>query len=145
MELSNIFHTSLDVVPQTEAITQSSLKLVCAYLSEDWAARLSASYTFPELDALESRTQLPSFTDFGKRSGMDFDEDPKAKEVKVKKTIKKTAFFLYPVVKMKHLIAFFLRLLFFFQKPKMSVGQRKLAKASTAGMKPLSSFFAKKA
>ncbi|KAF9312005.1 Ribonuclease H2 subunit B [Podila horticola] len=94
-----------------DAITQSSLKLVCAYLSEDWATRLSALYSFPELDALESRTQLPSVTDFGKRSGMDFDEDPKAKEAK---------------------------------KPKMSVGQRKLAKASTAGMKPLSSFFAKK-
>ncbi|KAG0078637.1 hypothetical protein BGZ92_001392 [Podila epicladia] len=65
-----------------KAITQSSLKLVCAYLSEDWATRLSASYTFPELDSLESRTQLPCVTEFGKRSGMDFDEDPKAKEVK---------------------------------------------------------------
>ncbi|KAF9216531.1 Ribonuclease H2 subunit B [Podila verticillata] len=95
-----------------ETITQSSLKLVCAYLSEDWATRLSATYSFPQLDALESRTQVSSVLDFGKRSGMDFDEDPKAKEVK---------------------------------KPKMSVGQRKLAKASTAGMKPLSSFFAKKA
>jgi len=40
---------------------------------------------------------------------------------------------------------FFFHRLFFLQKPKMSVGQRKLAKASTAGMKPLSSFFAKKA
>ncbi|KAF9378274.1 Ribonuclease H2 subunit B [Podila verticillata] len=95
-----------------KTITQSSLKLVCAYLSEDWATRLSATYSFPQLDALESRTQVSSVLDFGKRSGMDFDEDPKAKEVK---------------------------------KPKMSVGQRKLAKASTAGMKPLSSFFAKKA
>ncbi|KAG0203270.1 hypothetical protein BGX28_004411 [Mortierella sp. GBA30] len=65
---------------------------------------------FPELDKLESRTQLPSVADYGKRSGMDLDDEPK-KEVK---------------------------------KPKMSAGQRKLAKASTAGMKPLSSFFAKK-
>lgn len=66
-----------------ETITQSSLKLVCAYLSEDWATRLSATYSFPQLDALESRTQVSSVLDFGKRSGMDFDEDPKAKEVKV--------------------------------------------------------------
>ncbi|KAG9066292.1 hypothetical protein KI688_001513 [Linnemannia hyalina] len=66
---------------------------------------------FPELDKLESRTQLPSMSEFGKRSGMDLDDEPKAREVK---------------------------------KPKMSVGQRKLAKASTAGMKPMTSFFAKK-
>ncbi|KAF9287205.1 hypothetical protein BGZ68_002097 [Mortierella alpina] len=79
--------------------------------SDSWATELSAKYQFPELEKLESRTQLPSSADFGKR-GMDLDEEPKAKDVK---------------------------------KPKMSVGQRKLAKASTAGMKPLSSFFAKKA
>ncbi|KAF9937880.1 Ribonuclease H2 subunit B [Mortierella alpina] len=96
---------------RSEAITQASLRIVSAYLSDSWATELSAEYQFPELDKLESRTQLPSSADFGKR-GMDLDEEPKAKDVK---------------------------------KPKMSVGQRKLAKASTAGMKPLSSFFAKKA
>ncbi|CAO3570107.1 unnamed protein product [Mortierella alpina] len=103
-----------EALPETcrsEAITQASLRIVSAYLSDSWATELSAEYQFPELDKLESRTQLPSSADFGKR-GMDLDEEPKAKDVK---------------------------------KPKMSVGQRKLAKASTAGMKPLSSFFAKKA
>ncbi|KAF8940473.1 hypothetical protein BGZ58_006315 [Dissophora ornata] len=103
---------SLPEICRTEAITQSALRLVSAYVSESWATKLAAEYQFPELDKLESRTQLPVFSDFGKRSGMDLDEDPKAK-----KDVK---------------------------KPKMSVGQRKLAKASTAGMKPLSSFFAKK-
>jgi hypothetical protein len=38
---------------------------------------------FPELDKLETRTQLPLFSDFGKRSAMDLDDEPKAKEVKV--------------------------------------------------------------
>ncbi|KAG0319393.1 Ribonuclease H2 subunit B [Dissophora globulifera] len=103
---------SLPDACRKEAITQSALKLVSAYLSESWATKLAGEYEFPELDKMESRTQLPSFSDFGKRSGMDLDEDPKAKkEVK---------------------------------KPKLSVGQRKLAKANTTGMKPLSSFFAKK-
>ncbi|KAG0261253.1 hypothetical protein BG011_001232 [Mortierella polycephala] len=65
-----------------------------------------------KLDKLESTTQLPTVADFGKRSGMDMDEDIRgSKEVK---------------------------------KPKLSVGQRKLAKASKAGMKPMSSYFAKK-
>ncbi|GJJ71193.1 ribonuclease H2 subunit B [Entomortierella parvispora] len=95
-----------------EAIMQSALRLVTSYLSDHWATTLSAEYSFPELEKLESRTQLPSVADFGKRAGMEFEEDGKP----VKDT----------------------------KKPKLSVGQRKLAKASTAGMKPLSSFFAKK-
>ncbi|KAI1300552.1 hypothetical protein EDD11_006097 [Mortierella claussenii] len=104
---------SLPEICRIEAIAQSALRLVSAYLSEEWATKLAAEYHFPELDKLESRIQLPSFSDFGKRSGMDLDEDLKSnKELK---------------------------------KPKMSAGQRKLAKASTAGMKPLSSFFSKKA
>ncbi|KAG0321641.1 Ribonuclease H2 subunit B [Linnemannia gamsii] len=102
---------SLPEACRSEAVTQSVLKLVSVNLSDSWATKLSANYQFPELDKLESRTQLPSMSDFGKRSGMDLDDEPKAKEVK---------------------------------KPKMSVGQRKLAKASTAGMKPMTSFFAKK-
>lgn len=102
---------SLPEVCRTEAITQSALKIISVNLSDSWATKLSANYQFPELDKLESRTQLPSMSDFGKRSGMDLDDEPKAKEVK---------------------------------KPKMSVGQRKLAKASTAGMKPMTSFFSKK-
>ncbi|KAG0063335.1 Ribonuclease H2 subunit B [Linnemannia elongata] len=102
---------SLPEVCRTEAITQSALKIVSANLSDSWATKLSDNYQFPELDKLESRTQLPSISDYGKRSGMDLDDEPRAKEVK---------------------------------KPKMSVGQRKLAKASTAGMKPMTSFFAKK-
>ncbi|KAG0275061.1 Ribonuclease H2 subunit B [Linnemannia exigua] len=103
---------SLPEACRSEAITQSVLRLISANLSDSWATRLSANYQFPELDKLESRTQLPSMSEFGKRSGMDLDDEPKTKEVK---------------------------------KPKMSVGQRKLAKASTAGMKPMTSFFAKKA
>ncbi|KAF9106362.1 Ribonuclease H2 subunit B [Mortierella sp. AM989] len=103
---------SLPEACRSEAITQSALRLVSAYLSDSWATKLAAEYQFPELEKLENRTQLPVISDFGKRSGMDLDEDPKtSKEVK---------------------------------KPKMSAGQRKLAKASTTGMKPLSSFFAKK-
>ncbi|KAF9118847.1 Ribonuclease H2 subunit B, partial [Mortierella sp. 14UC] len=102
---------SLPEACRTEAITQSVLRLISANLSDSWATKLSANYQFPELDKLETRTQLPTFSDFGKRSGMDLDDEPKAKEVK---------------------------------KPKMSVGQRKLAKASTTGMKPMTSFFAKK-
>ncbi|KAF9202528.1 Ribonuclease H2 subunit B [Haplosporangium sp. Z 27] len=103
---------SLPPACRTEAITQSALRLVSAYLSDSWATKLAAEYQFPELDRLESRTQLPIMSDFGKRSGMDLDDDSKPnKEVK---------------------------------KPKMSAGQKKLAKASTTGMKPLSSFFAKK-
>ncbi|KAF9540462.1 Ribonuclease H2 subunit B [Mortierella hygrophila] len=102
---------SLPEACRTEAITQSALKMVSANLSDSWATKLSANYQFPELDKMESRTQLPSMSEFGKRSGMDLDDEPKAREVK---------------------------------KPKMSVGQRKLAKASTAGMKPMTSFFAKK-
>ncbi|KAF9139785.1 Ribonuclease H2 subunit B [Linnemannia schmuckeri] len=102
---------SLPEACRSEAITQSALKLISANLSDSWATKLSANYQFPELDKLESRTQLPNMSDYGKRSGMDLDDEPKAKEVK---------------------------------KPKMSVGQRKLAKASTAGMKPMTSFFAKK-
>ncbi|KAG0043945.1 hypothetical protein BGZ83_010827 [Gryganskiella cystojenkinii] len=95
-----------------EAITQSSLRLVTSYLSDDWATKISSEYKFPELEKLESRTQLPSVADFGKRAAMEFEEDGKpTKDTK---------------------------------KSKMSVGQRKLAKASTAGMKPLSSFFVKK-
>ncbi|KAG0003037.1 Ribonuclease H2 subunit B [Modicella reniformis] len=102
---------SLHEICQTEAITQSALRLVSAYLSESWAKQLAAEYQFPELEKLESRIQLPTLLDFGKRSATDMDEDSKPKEIK---------------------------------KPKMSAGQRKLAKASTTGMKPLSSFFAKK-
>ncbi|KAF9998391.1 Ribonuclease H2 subunit B [Entomortierella chlamydospora] len=103
---------SLPAACRSEAITQSALRLVSAYLSDSWAAKLASEYKFPELEKLESRTQLPLMSDFGKRSGMDLDEDSKtSKEIK---------------------------------KPKMSAGQRKLAKASTTGMKPLSSFFAKK-
>ncbi|KAF9914457.1 Ribonuclease H2 subunit B [Lobosporangium transversale] len=102
---------SLPEVCRKEAIVQSALRLVSAYLSDSWDAKLAAEYQFPELDKMQSRTQLLSISDFGKRSGMDLDEDFKAdKEIK---------------------------------KPKMSVGQKKLAKAS-AGMKPISSFFAKK-
>ncbi|KAF9087433.1 hypothetical protein BGX23_008113 [Mortierella sp. AD031] len=101
---------SLPDACRSEAITQSALKLISANLSDDWATKLSGEYQFPELEKLENTTQLPSFSDFGKRS-MDVDDEPKAKETK---------------------------------KPKMSVGQRKLAKASTAGMKPMTSFFAKK-
>lgn len=82
-KLPNLF-TLFDLLT-IETITQSSLKLVCAYLSEDWATRLSATYSFPQLDALESRTQVSSVLDFGKRSGMEFDEDLKAKEVKVRR------------------------------------------------------------
>ncbi|KAF9194359.1 hypothetical protein BGZ51_000111 [Haplosporangium sp. Z 767] len=95
-----------------KAITQSALRLVSAYLSDSWATRLAGEYQFPELDKLESTTQLPTVADFGKRSGMDMDED-----IRGSKDIK---------------------------KPKLSVGQRKLAKASKAGMKPMSSYFAKK-
>ncbi|KAF9582167.1 hypothetical protein BGW38_000563, partial [Lunasporangiospora selenospora] len=94
------------------AIVQASLRLVTAYLSDYWSTHLSAEYRFPELDKLESRTQLPITADFGKRSGMDYEEPKNAKDAK---------------------------------KPKLTVGQRKLAKASTTGMKPLSSFFTKKA
>ncbi|KAK3808466.1 MAG: ribonuclease H2, subunit B [Benniella sp.] len=111
--MNSIAYTeSLPEACQTEAITQSALRLVSAYLSDSWATQLAAGYQFPELDKLESRTQLPVMSGFGKRSGTELDEDPKSKETK---------------------------------KPKMSVGARKLAKASTAGMKPLSSFFTKKA
>jgi len=40
--------------------------------------------SFPELDKLESRTQLPSVADFGKRAGMEFEEDGKpTKDTKV--------------------------------------------------------------
>ncbi|KAI7816054.1 ribonuclease H2, subunit B [Gamsiella multidivaricata] len=102
---------SMSEACRTEAIIQSSLKLVSAYLPDSWATKLADEYQFPELDKLESRTQLPLISDFGKRSGMDMDEDAKPKETK---------------------------------KPKMTVGQRKLAKADKSGMKPLSSFFAKK-
>ncbi|KAF9918129.1 Ribonuclease H2 subunit B [Linnemannia zychae] len=101
---------SLPAACRSEAITQSVLRLISANLSESWATKLAENYQFPELDKLESRSQLPSLSDFNKRS-MDLDDEPKAKEVK---------------------------------KPKMSVGQRKLAKASIAGMKPMTSFFAKK-
>ncbi|KAG0221491.1 Ribonuclease H2 subunit B [Mortierella sp. GBA43] len=102
---------SLPEACRTEAITQGSLRLVSGYLSDSWVTKLAAEYKFPELDKFECRTQLPTLSDYGKRSAADMDDGPKSKETK---------------------------------KPKMSAGTRKLAKASTAGMKPLSSFFAKK-
>ncbi|KAF9436227.1 Ribonuclease H2 subunit B [Entomortierella beljakovae] len=110
--VSSIVYTeSLPEACRSEAIIQSSLRLVSAYLSDSWAEKLAAEYQFPELEKLESRTQLPSIADFGKRLKMDDDDDLKeSKEVK---------------------------------KPKMTLGQKRLAKAST-GMKPLSSFFTKK-
>ncbi|KAF9974901.1 Ribonuclease H2 subunit B [Actinomortierella ambigua] len=101
-----------------EAITLASLRLVCAYLNETWATKLSADYKFPELDKMENRTQAPLVTvaEFTKRSAsMDLDDDlasaAASKEAK---------------------------------KPKLTPGQRKLAKASKTGMKPISSFFAPK-
>ncbi|KAG0267047.1 Ribonuclease H2 subunit B [Actinomortierella ambigua] len=100
-----------------EAITLASLRLVCAYLNETWASKLSADYKFPELDKMENRTQAPLVTvaEFSKRTAsMELDDDlvtAAPKEIK---------------------------------KPKLTPGQRKLANASKAGMKPISSFFAPK-
>ncbi|KAG0243674.1 Ribonuclease H2 subunit B [Actinomortierella wolfii] len=98
-----------------EAITMNSLRLVCAYLNGTWATKLSAEYSFPELDKMESRAPAPAtIAEFTTKrtSSMDIDEDLAIAAPKETK------------------------------KPKLTPGQRKLAKASKAGMKPISSFFA---